>query len=83
MFQRGSGGRTGRAISPDGGSAADGELFSQLMQGLAKRNPQVVHDFKVIFFDNLRPGIAIKYVGEKSLQIRDIEVFDHNRWIKQ
>lgn len=57
-----------------GGLTTDGETVGMIMGMLQKNEPRVVHSFEELFFANMGPGIAVKYVGKKPLKAKAIEV---------
>jgi hypothetical protein len=57
------------------GGMMDGEAIGTIMNLLQKNDPRVVHSFEELFFSNMGPKVAIKYVGKKPLQPKRIEVF--------
>lgn len=57
-------------------------VISNIVKAFAAKDPQVVSAFKTIFFSNLSPGMAIKYIGSNPLKISKMEIFNNNRWEK-
>lgn len=59
---------------PQGGLTTDGETVGIIMGMLKKNDPRVVHSFEELFFANMGPGVAVKYVGSKPVPVKGIEV---------
>lgn len=57
-----------------GGLTMDGESVGMIMSLLQRNDPRVVHSFEELFFANMGPGIAVKYVGRRPLKAKSIEV---------
>lgn len=57
-----------------GGMTTDGEAVSIIMGLLQKNDPRVVRSFEELFFSNMGPGVAVKYVGRSPIPIKSIEV---------
>lgn len=57
-----------------GGFTEDGETVSMIMGMLQKNDQKTVHSFEELFFSNMGPGIAVKYVGENPLKVKSIEI---------
>lgn len=56
------------------GYTTDGETVGMIMDMLQKNDPKTVHSFEEMFFSNMGPGIAVKYVGSKPLAVKEVEV---------
>jgi hypothetical protein len=63
----------------EGGMRA-GELVGAIMNKIQKKDPATVHRFEELFFANMGPGVAVKYVGSEPLKPKRIEVFRDGRW---
>ena len=63
-------------------SLRSGEVLSAIVSQLQQKNPEVVYKFEELFFANMRPGVAIKYVGNEPLKPKKIEVFKDGKWIE-
>lgn len=57
-----------------GGLTTDGESIGIIMNMLQKNDPRIVHSFEELFFANMGPGIAVKYVGQRPLKAKSIEI---------
>jgi hypothetical protein len=57
-----------------GGMMQDGESIRIIMDLLGRNDPRVVRSFEELFFANMGPGIAVKYVGSSPLKPKRIEV---------
>lgn len=57
-----------------GGLTTDGEAVGIIMGLLQRNDPRVVRSFEELFFANMGPGIAVKYVGRSPLPVKSIEV---------
>lgn len=75
---------TGRKALYDKDEAGtrSGEYFSAIVNRLQKKDPQTVHRFEELFFANMKPGVAIKYVGSEPLIPKRIEIFQDGKWIE-
>ena len=76
----GKNGTKGSIIGGEG-DVGEGELLSLIMNHLQKNDPRVIHPFEELFFANLSPQVAIKYVGQKVLPTKQIDVFQNNQWV--
>jgi hypothetical protein len=64
------------------GNIGSGELLGQIFQELQKgQNKNLIHQFEEVFFANLPPKTAIKYVGQQNLPVKSIEVLQNGQWI--
>jgi hypothetical protein len=52
----------------------DGEVLSQIMKFIGKRNPEMLQKFREGFFETMPPGSAIKYIGSDNLVPSNIDV---------
>jgi len=52
----------------------DGEVLSQIMKFIGKRNPEMLQKFREGFFETMPPGSAIKYIGSDNLAPSNIDV---------
>ncbi|NDG86267.1 MAG: hypothetical protein EBX52_14660, partial [Proteobacteria bacterium] len=53
-----------------------GEVVGIIMNLLQKNDPRTVHSFEELFFSNMGPGVAVKYVGKEPLPVKSIEIAD-------
>jgi hypothetical protein len=60
----------------------DGEIIGTIMNRLQQKDPQTVHKFEELFFANMKPGVAIKYVGSETLRPKRIEMLKDGQWIQ-
>lgn len=58
------------------GYTYDGEAVGIIMNLLQKNDPRTVHSFEELFFSNMGPGVAVKYVGKEPLSVKSIEIAD-------
>lgn len=58
------------------GYTQDGETVGIIMNLLQKNDPRTVHSFEELFFSNMGPGVAVKYVGKEPLPVKSIEIAD-------
>jgi hypothetical protein len=63
-------------------SIRDGQILSSIVSKLQQKDPVIVHKFEELFFANMRPAVAIKYVGSEPLKPKKIEIFKDNNWIE-
>lgn len=63
-------------------SIRDGEVLSFIVNKLQQKDPDITRKFEELFFANMKPGVAIKYVGSEPLKPKKIEVFKDNNWIE-
>lgn len=57
-----------------GGLTTDGETVGIIMGLLRKNDPGIVRSFEELFFSNMGPGVAVKYVGRAPLKVKSMEV---------
>jgi hypothetical protein len=60
----------------------DGEVIAPIINKLQQKDPQTVHKFEELFFANMKPGVAIKYVGSEILIPKRIEIFKDGQWVQ-
>lgn len=49
---------------------------------MVRKSTNVIHQFEEVFFANLPPRTAIKYVGQENLPVKSIEVLQEGQWAK-
>lgn len=59
-----------------------GEFLGALVNRLKEKDPQTVNKFEELFFANMKPGVAIKYVGTETLKPKKIEIYKDGQWIQ-
>jgi hypothetical protein len=76
-------GETKRKAFAFGGSSTTGmgELLGQVFNHLQQNDPNITRPFEELFFANMPAGAAIKYVGQRPLSPKKIEVLQNNQWI--
>jgi hypothetical protein len=58
-----------------------GQMLGSVINKIQEKDPETVRKFEELFFANMRPGVAIKYVGNEALQPKKIEVFKDENWV--
>jgi hypothetical protein len=76
-------GETKRKAFAFGGSSTIGmgELLGSIFNHLQQKDPNVTRPFEELFFANMSPGVAIKYIGAKPLTAKKIEILQNNQWV--
>ena len=46
------------------------------------KNAEFRLKFEELFFANMKPGVAIKYVGSEILRPKRIEIFKDGQWVQ-
>lgn len=59
-----------------------GELIGSIMNRIQQKEPATVHRFEELFFANMGPGVAVKYVGSEPLKPKKIEVLRDGQWVE-
>jgi len=68
--------------SSGGGAGIEwGKLLSNIIQRMEQINPQIILEMEQQAFSNLKPGQALKYVGQGTLMPTQIQAFVNNQWI--
>lgn len=65
----------GGDVMPDEAAA-----LSRIWRELKNHNPEFDQAFKMAFFSDMKPGIAIKYVGDRKLNPYKIFVYSNGQW---
>lgn len=79
QFQEPRGSRSTHYAKGQSGIRA-GELVGSIMNRIQQKDPATVHRFEELFFANMGPGIAVKYVGSEPLKPKRIEVLKDGQW---
>ena len=76
-------GQIGRKMFAFNGSSTTGmgELLGTIFNHLQKNDPNVTRPFEEMFFANMPQAVAIKYVGQRPLAAKKIDIFQNNQWI--
>lgn len=59
----------------------DGEIVGKIMNKLQQMDSSIFHQWENEMFQNLKPRMALKYVGQDPLPIHRIWAFVENEWV--
>jgi len=77
----GGGGVRSTQYAHGGSGVRSGELIGAIINKIQQKDPKTIHGFEELFFANIGPGVAIKYVGSEAIKPKRIEIFKDNQWI--
>lgn len=81
QFREPSGRRSTHYAKGESGIRA-GELIASIMNKIQHKDAATIHRFEELFFANMGPGVAVKYVGSQPLKPEKIEVLKDGRWVE-
>lgn len=81
QFQEPSGARSTHYAKGESGIRA-GELIGSIMNKIQHKDAATIHKFEELFFANMGPGVAVKYVGSEPLKPKRIEVLKNGQWVR-
>jgi hypothetical protein len=82
QFKEPSGSRSTHYAKGKFGGMRAGELVGSIMNRIQQKDAATIHRFEELFFANMGPGVAVKYVGSEPLKPKRIEVFRDGQWVK-